>query len=462
MFCLNSILPAKYSNVKNDSLLVRFINQFGLKQLLKDAGFSKIKGLPAIELVTFIVQLVFHQKNLYQYLKDASANSPCKKDAVYRLLNDPNNDWRKLILLLGAAIVKFYRSLTSDRRVCALAIDDTAFYRDCSKKVELLARAWDHVSNRHFKGFRKLTVGWTDGTSFVTAAFAMLSSEKAEHRLYEQGPVVPKNSPGMQRRKEAVKKATEIALDLVKETLSYITCFDYVLFDSWFSWPSLICGIKNLHKDVICRLKNMPNIFYQYQGKKYRLAELFEVVCPNRKYKGKKEIIASVIVEYYGISVRIVFVSKWKAKGERDWIALLSTNTELSDEEIIRIYGLRWDIEVYFKVCKSFLRLAKEYQGRSYDLLVSHTSIVCIRHMFLGINARESIDNRSHGGLFYLCCDEVKDIDFQQAFLLILDLLVATLREELFLSEEEADKLLNSFIDKIPDHLKQRLGLEAA
>jgi hypothetical protein len=39
---------------------------------------------------------------------------------------------------------------------------------------------------------------------------------------------------------------------------------------------------------------------------------------------------------------------------------------------------------------------------------------------------------------------------------------VATLREELFLSEEEADKLLNSFIDKIPDHLKQRLGLEAA
>ena len=82
--------------------------------------------------------------------------------------------------------------------------------------------------------------------------------------------------------------------------------------------------------------------------------------------------------------------------------------------------------------------------------------------MFLGLNARESVDSRSHGGLFYQCCDEVKDIDFQQAFLLILDLLVATLREELFLRQEEADKLLNSFIEKIPNSLKERLGLEAA
>jgi hypothetical protein len=110
----------------------------------------------------------------------------------------------------------------------------------------------------------------------------------------------------------------------------------------------------------------------------------------------------------------------------------------------------------------AFLRLAKEYQGRSYDLLVSHTSIVCIRHMFIGLSARESVDHRSHGGLFYHYCDEVKNIEFQQAFLLILDLLATTVREELFLSEEEADNLLNSFIEKIPAHLKQRLGLIAA
>jgi IS4 transposase len=48
-------------------------------------------------------------------------------------------------------------------------------------------------------------------------------------------------------------------------------------------------------------------------------------------------------------------------------LALLSTDLELTDEEIIQIYGKRWDIEVFFKTTKSFLSLAKEFQWRSYD-----------------------------------------------------------------------------------------------
>ena len=36
----------------------------------------------------------------------------------------------------------------------------------------------------------------------------------------------------------------------------------------------------------------------------------------------------------------------------------------ISDEEILRIYGKRWDIEVFFKMCKSYLALSKEFQGR--------------------------------------------------------------------------------------------------
>lgn len=52
------------------------------------------------------------------------------------------------------------------------------------------------------------------------------------------------------------------------------------------------------------------------------------------------------------------------------------TDPYLSEEEVIRIYGKRWDIEVFFKVSKSYLALAKEYQGRSYDMQVAATTIV--------------------------------------------------------------------------------------
>ena len=35
----------------------------------------------------------------------------------------------------------------------------------------------------------------------------------------------------------------------------------------------------------------------------------------------------------------------------------LSTDLTLSDEEVVRIYGKRWDIEVFFKMTKSYLCL---------------------------------------------------------------------------------------------------------
>jgi IS4 transposase len=48
----------------------------------------------------------------------------------------------------------------------------------------------------------------------------------------------------------------------------------------------------------------------------------------------------------------------------------------LSETEIARIYGKRWNIEVFFKMCKSYIRLAEKFQGRSYDMAVAHTTIV--------------------------------------------------------------------------------------
>ena len=83
------------------------------------------------------------------------------------------------------------------------------------------------------------------------------------------------------------------------------------------------------------------------------------------------------------IQAKIVFVRN--KNNRKDWIALLSTDTSLSEDEIIALYGKRWDIEPFFKVCKSYLRLEKEFQTRSYDAIVAHTAIVFIRYMMLAL-----------------------------------------------------------------------------
>ena len=54
---------------------------------------------------------------------------------------------------------------------------------------------------------------------------------------------------------------------------------------------------------------------------------------------------------------------------KKDWIAFICTNPDLSEEEIIRIYGKRWKIEVFFKTRKSYLKLLTECHSLSYDAL---------------------------------------------------------------------------------------------
>ena len=85
----------------------------------------------------------------------------------------------------------------------------------------------------------------------------------------------------------------------------------------------------------------------------------------------------------------------------KEYLCLISTDVNLDENEIIRVYGKHWDIEVFFKVCKSYLNLSKECNSLSYDAMTAHTAVVFTRYMMLSLESRESNDNRSLGELFY-------------------------------------------------------------
>jgi hypothetical protein len=68
-------------------------------------------------------------------------------------------------------------------------------------------------------------------------------------------------------------------------------------------------------------------------------------------------------------------------------------------------------------------RLQKEFQGRSYDLLISHTTIVFSRYIVLSWQNRCNTDNRTLGGFFYELCDEIQDLDWAVALQQLVELL---------------------------------------
>ena len=107
-----------------------------------------------------------------------------KKNTVYRFLNNPGIHWQKLTALLSAKIIKEdLVPLTSEDRKQVFIIDDTLYERARSKQVELLSRVYDHVEHRYAKGFRLLTLEWSDGNSFVTIVGSLLASEEDKNIL---------------------------------------------------------------------------------------------------------------------------------------------------------------------------------------------------------------------------------------------------------------------------------------
>ena len=113
---------------------------------------------------------------------------------------------------------------------------------------------------------------------------------------------------------------------------------------------------------------------------------------------------------------------------------------------------MRWGIETFFKVAKSHLKLGTEFQGRSFDMMISHTTIVLTRYLILEWERRQNNDERSLGGSFYLFADEVMDLDLKtalrQLMAFVLDLLPNKPKNKESLSQ------LHSWISHLPSYIK--------
>jgi hypothetical protein len=252
--------------------------------------------------------------------------------------------------------------------------------------------------------------------------FLFLSTADDKKRLSESQKVMDKRCCAHQRRKEAIVKATSHLEAMVKRILSSGIRAQYLLMDSWFTMPAIVTALAE-HIDVIGMVKKSAKIYYRYHGHSMHLMAIYGKL---KKRRGRARILASTLVKLKdGRAAKLVFV---RDKRKKDWLALLSTDTALPDADIVRIYGKRWDIEVFFKMAKQHLKLAKEIQCRDYDALIAHTSIVFMRYMFLAYQCRVETDHRTFGNLFYFCCDEVSDISFIEALYRILNLAAAQLK----------------------------------
>lgn len=141
-------------------------------------------------------------------------------------------------------------------------------------------------------------------------------------------------------------------------------------------------------------------------------------ICKRNHY-----LYSSIVeAQYHGHSflLKLVFVSNRGSKNK--YLVLATTQTKLRPEEIVQLYGRRWQIETYFKTSKQYLALDKS-QVQSYDGQCGYIAVTAITYDLLAWQERQNTDDKIIGDLFYLMNESSPDIKFIDALVyLILEL----------------------------------------
>ncbi len=327
-----------------------------------------------------------------------------RKDTFYRFKNLATIDWRGILWFFASRFIRLSSKKAGGKGPRCLIFDDSVLQKQ-GKFIERVSRVWDHVTGRYVLGYKLLAGVYWDGTSCIPVDFS-LHREKGKNINKPFGikkKTMKKqfrkarghSSNGYQRVAEADMSKIAGVVAMIKRALNKKLAVDYVLIDSWFTCREitrLVMKRKGLH--LIGMYKGAKTRF-DYGEKSLTYSQVRNnlgkpVRCRKLGYYYKQ-----AIVKWNGKQVRLFF-SKQGKNGK--WKTFLTTNTSLSFIEMVKIYQLRWSIEVFFKEGKQLFGLGK-CQSKDFDAQIADTTMALIRYMMASLKFR--IDNyESKGAIF--------------------------------------------------------------
>ena len=448
---------------KSMDAAARFFDRFGVVKLLGECGAYKEKGVPVRVILLYIFNLMFSPMSMYYQIKMGAFHEDFSKNTVYRFLENIHMNWHMFLLRLSAGIIQYVAGLTDDKNNrYALLVDDTPLPK-CGKAMELVSKYFNHVTMGYEFGYRVLTLAWTDGVTTVPVRYSLLASSYDEKVRGTIKDDIDGRSLAGRIRKLARTSMNDLAVKFACEAVKSGIPASIIAFDSWFAVPQTISRLmKEARLTVIARLKTNAKQYYEHDGKMINIKTLYAM---SKKRRGKSAWKLSVRVNLLvkeknkiieRIPVKLVYLPN--RANSKEWICLLSTDTEMDENEIIRQYGRRWNIEVMFKCSKQYLNFGKDFQAPSFEAQNAQIAIAFARYMLIAIEQRESEDYRSCGELFMLFCQELQDITFIKALALIVELFKEGMKKLLGITEAQIQSVVDYVISALPGYLQRSLS----
>jgi hypothetical protein len=413
----------KIINIINDKLknpIYTTLKILNIKTILNQSNFIKKDGVSIYMVVIHFVYMLVMNKKVSTFIKQS--NDSEKKDVYYRLLKNPNYNWRKLLSLSSLKILSLLHKVQDKKAIKVLILDDTVEGK-VGKHIEgSCDYLWSNKEKRKVRGINVVSLNYSDGYSNFILDFAIAVNKYARVKLEDFTNIIDHRSTAYKRRLEIFKGKSKIAIEMIKRAVNSGIYADYLLVDSWYSKPVFIKQMNDLGLNVISRMAN-NNKIWNFIGDKKTLNGLYD------KYKkliniksgtyGKKIKYKyfSIIVEHKKAGrLKIVFL-----KTKDKLIPIVSTDTTISDEVIIETYKRRWDIEQGYKELREYFGFGKE-ENRIYEALIARITLSFFTYNVVSYINRISHEPKTIGGLFKdLECELHTLAIAMQTFILILE-----------------------------------------
>jgi hypothetical protein len=444
-----------------ESRLDQVFTMLNIKTKLNQANIRKKDGYHASHLL-FILSLLPLLKisTIHNFcLKKWDHWCVARKDAFYRFQRNPSR-WRSFMYTVVLKISEKLHFEKYPLRQRYFVVDDSPIPKR-GQNLENVSFIYDHSVGKTFLGYCIVTLGLFTGENFYPLDFAYRFGKKRHPNSPEEKIGDPRRISGLMSHEAKYHGKVELALQMIQRAFDRGIRAGYVLFDSWYAWPSLINAIRQINEalHVICRLKN-TKVLYEYKGKKYRLSELYQKVKGSIKKDSRTGLYLKRVTVTFSNSVEplvIVFAKGYQepdedeAKGKMKdkkpkWVAFLSTDTRLHASTIIKKYTKRWTIEVCFKECKQIFGLGKD-QSNDFNAQVFSTTASFLRYNLLNfLNEKENCNTM--GDLFQSLVDESATITYAQRlwnyFRGLFSVAISKIFD-LFEIEEQCSSYINAF-----------------
>jgi hypothetical protein len=383
-----------------EGFLVLLEQTFGLSALSAAGRGKKHAGEPVallFLLVTAVPALMHNTIRAFLGGQFGCLARNVSRHAIYRFLNNPIFNWRDVMYRLNRKIAK--RDDKGGDLPSALILDDSLLEK-AGRRIEGVTKVHDHCDGKHKTGFKLLGLAYFNGVYTRMLDFSLVGEKMFKvSRLFRKKR--PSNSHGAKRKKELEKDKITLAKELVSRAVSEGFIANYLMFDSWYTCAALIKLCRTLGKGkmhTLCMVKAGM--------RKYLVGKTPRTLVQMRsdlQATGQPKYCREFNAYYYETTCEMpevgqikIFFSRIGRRGK--WVAILTTNMELNYTQAIRVYAIRWSIEVLFKESKGLLGLGK-YQGRDFDGQIGHASCVLMQHAMLS-SVKNSEEYRTLGELF--------------------------------------------------------------